>query len=695
MPGLLDALGVSSVIVRHDLVRGLPNRYFADDRVLAAAMARVPGATLDLDGTLQLWRFNGGTSPTMRTYDRVLDAPARPEAGAAVLGTVGTRTAVAAREGPVPAADAGPQVDDTSAVTPDVVHWPVPAVDSGSPATTVDVPAGGYTLAQRARAAPVFVPRFNRERTRLLLIDPTVVKVDGVPVSRRPLLSVPVPSGREILAVRAGTRTVSLDGPYAPAATAAAGTVLLPRALPIGSATPLTLYTRGGPVRTGGYRPVSDCNNYEPRPWAELGISQSITDTAQGRTVRLTAADHAACTEVRVLNTAPGRIYRIRLQYRHLSGARPQICLAQAGIGGCELGARSELASDWVPYERIVTMDSLASRLSVILHADVTARFAPRTVVEYRGLRIEALQPLATRVVWPPAVPPVTVRLAAGRHELRVEGGPAGSVLRPFEPLEDCFRYDDESMQKAGLSAEAETGADGETTFTLTAIRHLACVAAPAVAMGASSLYELSMQTRSLAVREPKFCLFLRGPDRCRTMPTMVTSDDWTPYEVLFPPDPTAVETRLYLYGMRDFEGLQQSRVQYRGVRLRPVATPSAIVLVRQERPAGTSTVHWARVNPARFSGTVTAAGPTIVALAEAAAPGWALTGIPGARKVILQGWMSGWAVPHGGAVTLRYTPARWSRYALYLLPVMVVLAVVAVVAADGRLRRLFPRSRT
>jgi arabinofuranan 3-O-arabinosyltransferase len=665
VPKLLDAIGVSRVIVRHDLVRGLPNRYFADDRVLGEAMARVPGAKLDVDGMLQLWMLGDGSSPTMRTYDRVLDAPGRPAAAAAVLGTVDDRTAVAARLDTTPVA-LSPQVDDTAAVTADVVHWPVPAVDSGSPTTTVDVAAGRYTLAQRARAAAVLVPRLDTANGRLLLEDPTVVKVDGEPVSSRPALSVPIPAGREIRAIRTGNRIVSLDGAGPPAS------------VQVGSATELTLLaTAKKPVAAGDYVPVFDCNNYEPRPWDELGLSRTITKTAAGRTVRLSAADHAACTKVVVSKAVPGQMYRVRLQYRSVTGSRPQICLWQAGAAGCELAARPVLEHGWVTYERVVTMDALADELQVILHADVGERLKPKTVTEYRGLRIDALEPVATQTVWPPAIPEVTVDLTAGEHRLRVDGGPSGSVLAPFEPLEDCFRYDDQTAEQAGLASDSETGTDGETTYTLKAVRHLACIGAPADDVGASSLYELSMSARSVAVRNPKFCLYLRGPDLCRTLPAVALYQGWTSYEALIPPDPNAVETRLYLYGLRDLKEKQQSQVEYRGVRLRPVASPSSVVLVRQVPAAGTSSVDWAKQNPTRFSGTVTASGPTTVALAENAAPGWLLTGVEGAQKVTLQGWMSGWAMPSGGTIEVRYAPARIARYAYYLLPVMVVTSLI------------------
>nr|BFE73331.1 hypothetical protein GCM10020092_066320 [Actinoplanes digitatis] len=290
--------------------------------------------------------------------------------------------------------------------------------------------------------------------------------------------------------------------------------------MPVGSATDITLLASAPkPADTTGYSPVFDCNNYEPRPWKELGFTRTVTDTAAGRTVRLSAADHAACTKVVVRKAVPGQLYRVRLEYRSVTGARPQICLWQAGVAGCELSARPVLDDKWSTYEKTVTMDSLADELQIILHADVGERLKPKTVTEYRNLTVDALEPVDTKTVFPPAVPEVKVHLTAGSHELRVEGGMSGSALAPFEPLNDCYRYDDQTAEQAGLEAESAVGADGETTYTLKAVRHLACIGAPVADMGASSLYELSLEARSVALRNPKFCLYLRGPDLCRTLP--------------------------------------------------------------------------------------------------------------------------------------------------------------------------------
>src|SRR6185436_6666523 len=106
---------------------------------------------------------------------------------AAAIGSVDTSTAVASRKD-ISDAPTSPRVDDSAAVADDVVQWPVPAVDSGSPSTTVTVAAGRYTVAQRARAAAVLTPRLDAAGQQLMLEDRSVVTVDGRVVSTRPPL---------------------------------------------------------------------------------------------------------------------------------------------------------------------------------------------------------------------------------------------------------------------------------------------------------------------------------------------------------------------------------------------------------------------------------------------------------------------------------------------------------------------------
>lgn len=688
VPRLLDAMQVSRVIVRHDLVRGLPGRSFADDRILGAALSQVPGMTQEYSGSLDLWYVGDGSSPTVRTYGRLVDTPYQPDAGAGAIGTMPTDEAILAQDAPKPVA--GPRiVDDSPKVSSDVVFWPVPAVAEGDPVEEVSLEGGTYRLGQRSRTAPPLVPTVDEATSSLVLSDPTRVRIDGDVVSKRPPLELPVPT-TDVVAVTAGTRTASLDGWGRDT----------PPSLVIGSATPLTAWAPSDqPADPTEFSEVYDCNNYEPRPASELQLRRDLTQTLEGIVVTLSAKDHAACTRVVLRDAAPGRTYRIRLEYRSLEGKRPQICVWQVGTDGCELAARPVLSDEWTPYEMVVTLDDVAEGMQVILHSDVGQRLLPRTVTEYRDLRIEALDPVLETTVYPPEVPETRVTLDAGTHTLSVTGGLSGSILAPFEDLQDCFRYDDLTPEQAGLFAEVLED-EPQPAYRMGARVHMACVGATAPKMGDTSLYEMSYEARSEALRNPKVCLFLRGPDRCQSIPAQVWTEEWQPYQLLVQPNPDAVETRLYLYGLRDLEEKEQSVVEYRDVRLTPVASTSNVVLIREGPVDSAPTVEWRKENPTRYPVQVDGPDPSVLTLAETYAPGWQLQGLPaGAEKpvhLMVQGWANGWTLPAGATDgSMVYAPARLARYALLLLPVAVFLACAWMLfAAWWRRRRARRRAR-
>jgi arabinofuranan 3-O-arabinosyltransferase len=706
VPRLLDAIGVSEVIVRHDLVRGLPGRTFADDAVLAEAIARVPGLTRVVDGPLELWQVGNGSSDSVRVYDRTLGVASDPAAASAVIGTVGTSTAVAPRQDSTPP-PTSPTVDKSPQVTDDAVVWPVPAVDSGAPDHTVELAGGEYLVGQRARAAAVLTPRVGRRSVRF--VDPTRVRIDGRVVSRRPDLEVAVPDGSDVAAVAVGPRTVSLDGWGRDGLPRPRGSEATDPTVTVGAATPLTvLAQRTEPVEATPMSDVYDCNNYEPRPARQLGLRKQLIDARGGRIVRLSAEDHAACTRIEITEAAPGDVYRIRLEYRQVEGKRPQICIWQMGTDGCDLAPRAQLTGEWIPYERFVTVDEVADGVQLVLHADVGERLLGRTVTDYRNVRIDAMTPVRTATLWPPAVPQTRVTLPAGTHVLEVTGGPAGSVMSAFEPLQDCFRHTDQTMSEAGLGAEI-TGDPDNPQIVLSARDHMACLGATIPDMGGSSLYELSLEATSVSLRDPKFCLYLRGPDTCSKIPAGGPWKGWTRYETLVAPDPRAVETRMYLYGRRDLDTQQVAKVGYRDVKVRPVASPVSVVLVREpdtDRPVldvdRTSSVTYDRLNPANFTLSGSGAGTGrdtggVLALTETYAPGWRRVGADAAHASV-QGWMNAWPLEEGateGSTALTYAPARRARLALYLFPFAAALGAGSIAWSLRRSRRIAVAGRT
>ena len=688
VPRLLRATGISQIIVRHDLVRGMPGRTFADDRILTAALERTPGMSRVVEGDLDLWFLDDGSLPTVHAFDRVIEAPARPTAGSSAIGSMPSNVAITAR-------DADPGIenilkDPGGAVwTDDIVNWPVPAVDStGDATTTVPLAGGTYTVAQRARAAPALVPSVRRTAggAELVLADPTAIAIDGEIVSSRPDLVVPVPTP-DVVGVTANTRTVFLDGWKRDTLPGATSENPRPNYLPIGSATELTAWAPSTtPARPEPPSDVYDCNNYEPRPARELNLRLEEESTADGRVLRLSADDHAACTQITVPDAKPGRTYRVRMEFRTVEGKRPEVCLWQLGTDGCDLVPRAPINNDWIPFDEVVTVDDVAEGLQVVLYANVGVRHELRTVTEYRDVTIEALDPVLTTTVFPPEVPERTVVLDPGEHELTVTGGQSGSALEGFGPLENCYNTRQMTFEEAGLSKTELTDQPGPA-FQLTAQFDRACIAAPVPDMGASSLYELTFEGRSVALRNPSICLYQRGPDRCSKTPAGGPWKDWTGYRAFVGPDPNAVETRLYLFGPRDLDGKARATVEYRSVRLRPVASPVDVVLVREGETAPPASVEWDRMSAAKFGVKVSGATPgavgepgTYIALNETYAPGWqaqSATGIDKDAHMALQGWMNAWPVSaREGEAVLAYGPDRYAQLALTLLPIAAALAI-------------------
>ena len=718
VPPLLQNLGVASVIVRHDLLRGQPGRTFADDRVLAQAIARVPGLARSQAGTLEVWRVAGGTTDPVHVYgtpQAVTGEPAGIAAtvaspgGAAVIGDAKTtaKTKVTATS-PRPAG---------ATASTDGVYWPVEAVDSGQPSTTFTSTGGTFSVAQRARAGAVLVPRevadpSSPSGSSLQLDDPTAILLDGAVVSTRPSATYPLAAGG-VAVVQAGNRAVSLDGWSAgglPAGSSGAQATV--PSVVVGAATDLRAYRVGNPVTVSSYSSAYDCNNYEPRPIAELGLNAVVHTDAGTPVLQVSARDHAACSRVSVKGAAASASYRVRFEYRGVTGKRPAVCLYAVGPDVCIPGARLQAGSDWHRFEDVITLPAGATGLEVVLYANVGVRLSPQTVAEYRGVTVDALDPVLATTAWPEAVPATTVAVAPGPHTLSVSGGQYGSVLAPFEGVDDCFRYDDRSPDQVGIAATPLDGEPG-AAFELRAKDHMACIGATAPDFGGASLYSLRYDYQSVALRKAKVCLYQRGPDACATLPANGPETTWTSFATPVTPG-NVLETRLYLYGMRDLAGKQQSIVRYRNVGLVPYATPSAVVLTRTDAasvasvasvapatPAGSSTaVRTERVTPVRYHvQAATVADGGVVGLTETYAPGWSLTGLPAgatARHVQLSGSQNGWVIAglHGRPldVHLTYAPAVTSRKALKIslltVPLMLAFLVAGFVWRRRRTRR-------
>ena len=135
--------------------------------------------------------------------------------------------------------------------------------------------------------------------------------------------------------------------------------------------------------------------------------------------------------------------------------------------------------------------------------------------------------------------------------------------------------------------------------------------------------------------------------------------------------------------------------MEYREVKLRPVASPVTVTLIRApnddlaalDAPRAYEP-EWKRNNPASFSVNSTS-GPGVLALAETFAPGWTLSKAT-TDHIAVEGWMNAWRVGAEGVTgTFIYQPSMISRKALMITPVAVLLAIIYTIGSILWTRRL------
>lgn len=626
---LLQALGVSHVVVRRDLLADTQTPTYAPPARLSRSIARVAGARRTFASSVadvfELQHSRG----TVRAYSRLVGI------GGGELGS-------------------------------SVGGLPVDAVSTKSASTAVD--AVRWTVASR-RGSSAF--RFRRAGT--YAIGPTdsgaglyrVAVVDtagGAALEFRDTARIAIDA---VLPIPSLLFRVPLDSPEV-------------RAVEVGGSL-LPLDEGGGFVRLGGqdelqvygaaaassvlapFSGLEDCNAHDERTPEEAGLSLE----QGGETVRLAASAHSACTWGPVEWPDTAAAFELSLSYRVAVGAPARVCVWQDGPDRCTPLPTLPEGDGWQTYRTVFRGPSGAKGLRLYLYADGDVRGGSK--VEYRDVSLVPLQP-ASSAIYPADLPRAAsadVRLAVGPHELAVTRDLPARPLGPLSRLEDCGASDARTPAEAGLRLRRLSG----DWVELGARAHVACAWTSAGTTERGAVYRLSFDHRTLSGRPARVCVWQVGAERCADTPELASGSSWATFAATFRPDPDASELRIYLYADGEESG-PPTRVQYRGLSLEP-ALPATIALERRGDMAPVApSVRWEEEGPDRFRVQIhRASGPFLLALAESFAPGWSLRGLPQgwtAEHLEVDGYANGWRVQGRGSasLTLEYRPARPVRFA-------------------------------
>ncbi len=639
--GALAALGVDTVIVRHDLKQasfdGAPS---ADADQLDAALAGIGQVN-------QVGQFG------VATLYRVADPAGRVSAA-------GRPTGVQAPDPDSFVRLAGALPDDGIASTdPD---QPVEAF-SGAVADSGDL---NFTL---ANAGPYRFERTSTEASyratvagqRLRFTDADTTTVDGRPLPERPALEMGVTD----------PNVVGLDVDGHLTALPAGGDVVT-----VGSGTTVTAYAiqPGDPLR-GPFRAAADCG----------GVPNA---SSEGDPLRLAVEWGRTCAAAPVDATG-GAAYQIRFRVRSEGGAVPRVCLWQEGPARCATLPAPAAGSGWVDYTAVTRLSPNAVSSRLYLYAE---RGAGPGVAEYRDVTVARLRTVGTAALKPVPAPPLTVTLPAGRHTVTMRRQVPASVGTPEYAA--CADPDDHPDP---FPAADRWPRQPDGTVLLATPDRIVCTQGEPVRAIPGATYRFSADYRSSYGQTPQVCVWLLPAYRCADTPALTRSTAWQTVTALVRP-PTGV-TSVTPRVIAAASPVVRTSITYRNVSLTRVALATVQATPADPRTSAAPRVDATVVSASRYKAAVRAAtGQFTLVMPESYASGWALDGLPRgwtARHVVVDGYANGWLVTGTGNADLNlvYKPSRWSDAALVISALAAASAVLLV--AGRRLRRAARRRRT
>jgi arabinofuranan 3-O-arabinosyltransferase len=141
------------------------------------------------------------------------------------------------------------------------------------------------------------------------------------------------------------------------------------------------------PIEVSSHGPVGDCNDYDDRSSGALELSASTVNVDGTRVLRLGARDHAACVAFPIKPFDPEARYRLRFEYRGVSGSPPRVCLWQAlPVARCAVLPELDPSPGWHHLDAPVTLSSKTEAMQLFFYAFGTGDSV--TTTEYRDIGV-------------------------------------------------------------------------------------------------------------------------------------------------------------------------------------------------------------------------------------------------------------------------------------------------------------------
>lgn len=621
---LWQSLGVTQVLVRRDLapVIGIRDqqKQVTDPQALIAGLDSMEGAHLLESNTVgELWQL--------------------PEAPV-VYATSDIATGDGPLAGQVTAAAGAVLVAPSTSLSP---TKQVAAATSGS---TIDLdPSRATRIGRSSDAATLWSAR--RAASSLVLREAGTWTLGSLTLPGRPEVNLEGPSGSSPVAITAGNHTSLTQG----------DTYFT---LPAG--TDVTGYFSTNQSALGSQSPLSDCNAYDERTPEQAGLRLERS----GDTLTLGAQDHSACVSWPL---DQGDVW-LEIQSQSVQGRPTRWCVSAPGNSGCvvPLAQSSEPQADGWSVDRALL--HLPSEARLYLYADRPLS-GEQTVTRYRALNAKVVE--TDHVVVNPGSAPtldLTSLSQAGPNPVArwVPSIPA-PVIGPFSAVADCNRYEDITLDEAGISATV----DG-TAVLLRAQSHSACVTRDIEGLtpGTTVTVDITAQVEGSPAR---LCLQIRK--RCLVPTRRSEHDQQLRYTFLLPQSPDAAHATLFLYADASRSGAAAVRWDTLEVTPAPTETVWALQSLTVAEPILTQ--HATQENE-RIKAVVSPhQSDALLVGRDASSSAWqATSGSTRLDAVRVDNWRSAWLLP--ASESDQHVIAHWKYHGMVTIAQAVsILALLAL----------------
>ena len=642
IPRLLEALGVSHVIVRADLITGVGGAEFADPVQLGATLT-------DVDGVAATAHYEVGD---LFEFDGV-NANVRLASETARVGETENGTAVASlNRSTIGTGD----LEDSSLA----FAW-----STSSTGNQVDSSFGSATSLVVSSSPDFAVASLDDEG--LTLTESTAISVDGTPIT----IGVNHRFEGGVLGVKSGGVSIPIGDD--------------PRLVPIDDGE--IEVGVGRRAQTNPFSGLEDCARVDDRTHDEAGLS---LDRNTNNTITLTAIAHSACAWSRINNIDPYASYHITLEATETTGTSARTCVWLEGPNQCVSLQATPTQSGDTRFSGLVQPTPDTTDIKVFVYADGPDTGNPTT--------INYTKPTAQTVVWEIVSVADTfgkittdIEVAYGDHRFSADPLLPHPSTESFSDLEDCARLDDRTRDEAGLTLDRGT----DNTITLTAIAHSACAWSRINNIDPYASYHITLEATETTGTSARTCVWLEGPNQCVSLQATPTQSGDTRFSGLVQPTPDTTDIKVFVYADGPDTG-NPTTITY----TKPTAQlviPTLVTIGQSDLDPETdlTAIGVQQTSPVSYRVDLPALDQVgVMVLTESFANGWAITDSR-ATHFTADGYANGWLLEPGPAKSLEivYRPAERIRL-IGLVPLVGLMAFLAGWAVYPMVRRRPARHR-